>query len=58
MLEGLKFKANAVDTMIEQVDGSKDQDLFIEFNRRPGFAIPGDWSWEPCPTYYDAVSFA
>ena len=54
-LEGLRYKLNLVDNTISGFDAANDQDLFIEYNKRPGFVPPKDWEWEPCATYYDSV---
>ncbi|TDL17213.1 hypothetical protein BD410DRAFT_776337 [Rickenella mellea] len=51
-LTTLQARISDVQTALSNVDVAKDQDLFIEYNKRP-FTPPGDWGWEPCSTYYD-----
>ncbi|KAG8973408.1 hypothetical protein FRC05_008799 [Tulasnella sp. 425] len=52
-LEGLKYKMTLVDNSLSAFDASKDQELFVEYNKRPGFSVPGDWDWEPCAGFYE-----
>lgn len=52
-ISGLQYKLGLVDGAIVAFDPKADQELFIEYNRRPGFAPPGDWGWEPCQGYYE-----
>ncbi|KAF8340473.1 uncharacterized protein EI90DRAFT_3035702 [Cantharellus anzutake] len=42
---------------LESVSHQKDHDLFIEHNRRP-FSLPSDWSFEPCPNFYDTANIS
>lgn len=53
--DALRNSVSVVDTAISMVDPKKDQELFIEYNLRP-FESPTDWTFEPCPRYYDTVS--
>ncbi|KAG8891241.1 hypothetical protein FRB99_003754, partial [Tulasnella sp. 403] len=55
-LDGLKYKIGLVDTAIAAFDPQKDQELFIEHNKRLGYSKPPDWGWEPCQGYYDSAS--
>uniref|UniRef100_A0A8H8CFN3 Uncharacterized protein n=1 Tax=Psilocybe cubensis TaxID=181762 RepID=A0A8H8CFN3_PSICU len=50
------LKSQITDTLakFEQVDIVKDQDLFIDHNRRV-FIAPEDWTFEPCSVHYDTV---
>ncbi|KAH9985527.1 hypothetical protein BJV77DRAFT_1061951 [Russula vinacea] len=50
--DALRNSVSVVDTAISMVDPKKDQELFIEYNLRP-FESPTDWTFEPCPRYYD-----
>ena len=44
----------ATEGRLNQVNVSKDQDLFIQYNVRP-FMAPTDWNFEPCKIHYDTV---
>ncbi|KAG8923615.1 hypothetical protein FRC01_012554, partial [Tulasnella sp. 417] len=52
-LEGLKYKMTLVDNSLSAFDATKDQVLFVEYNKRPGFSVPGNWDWEPCAGFYE-----
>ncbi|KAG8979631.1 hypothetical protein FRB90_008042, partial [Tulasnella sp. 427] len=52
-LEGLKYKMTLVDNSLSAFDAPKDQALFVDYNKRPGFSVPGDWDWEPCAGFYE-----
>ncbi|KIO29728.1 hypothetical protein M407DRAFT_21153 [Tulasnella calospora MUT 4182] len=52
-LEGLKYKMTLVDNSLSAFDAAKDQALFVEYNKRAGFSVPGDWDWEPCAGFYE-----
>ncbi|KAJ6585189.1 hypothetical protein B0H19DRAFT_1108684 [Mycena capillaripes] len=51
-LDALKTRQAGVEAVLEQVDPSRDQDIFIEHNIRP-FNAPNDWKFEPCVNHYD-----
>ncbi|KAJ7442609.1 hypothetical protein FB451DRAFT_1438254 [Mycena latifolia] len=46
-LDVLKTRLAGVEAVLNQVDPSKDQDIFIEHNIR-AFNPPSDWKFEPC----------
>lgn len=54
-LDVLKNRLAENETRLNEVNPSKDQDLYIEYNIRP-FSAPSDWKFEPCATFYDNVS--
>ncbi|KAJ7505127.1 hypothetical protein B0H11DRAFT_1976959 [Mycena galericulata] len=51
-LDVLKTRLANVEAVLDQVNPSKDQDLFIEHNIR-SFIPPKDWTFEPCVNHYD-----
>ncbi|KAG8882420.1 hypothetical protein FRB98_003726 [Tulasnella sp. 332] len=57
LISSVQYKLSLFDGALNAFDPVKDQELFIEYNRRIGpsaFSEPGDFVWEPCPGYYDA----
>ena len=52
--DALKAQVGTVETSLKEVNGQKDQNLFIEYNVRP-HTNPIEWAFEPCPTHYDTV---
>jgi hypothetical protein len=44
-----------VNAKLNEVDISKDQELFMNLNIRT-FVAPDDWKFEPSPIHYDTVS--
>ncbi|KAJ3994622.1 hypothetical protein F5050DRAFT_1772912 [Lentinula boryana] len=51
-LDVLKNRLAGNEARLNEVDPSKDEDLYIEYNIRP-FSAPSDWKFEPCANYYD-----
>lgn len=51
-LDVLKTRISRTEDVLNLVDPSSDQDLFIDHNIRP-FDAPGDWIFEPCAVHYD-----
>ncbi|PPQ86318.1 hypothetical protein CVT25_005619 [Psilocybe cyanescens] len=51
-LDSLKLRITDTLAKFEQVDIVKDQDLFIDHNKRV-FTAPEDWIFEPCSVHYD-----
>ncbi|KAH7870924.1 uncharacterized protein C8R40DRAFT_1240138 [Lentinula edodes] len=51
-LDVLKNRLAENEARLNEVNPSKDQDLYIEYNIRP-FSAPSDWKFEPCATFYD-----
>ncbi|KAJ7781755.1 hypothetical protein DFH07DRAFT_791366 [Mycena maculata] len=56
-LDVLKTRLAGVEAVLGQVNPSKDQDLFIEYNIRP-FNPPKDWEFEPCVNHYDTEAMS
>ncbi|KAJ7195463.1 hypothetical protein GGX14DRAFT_676626 [Mycena pura] len=50
-LDVLKSRLAGVEAALGQVNPTKDQELFIEYNIRP-FQPPGDWNIEPAPKVF------
>ena len=38
------------------VNAEADQSVYVELNRRGGWAEPVDWAWEPAQGFFDTVS--
>ncbi|KIK57148.1 hypothetical protein GYMLUDRAFT_247116 [Collybiopsis luxurians FD-317 M1] len=51
-LDVLKNRLAETEAILNEVDPSKDDDLYIEYNIRP-FTAPADWKFEPCHNFYD-----
>ncbi|KAF8192143.1 hypothetical protein BJ912DRAFT_963009 [Pholiota molesta] len=51
-LDTLKTRVANVRSKLEEVNVTKDQDLFATYNLRT-FNAPGDWGFEPSPIHYD-----
>ena len=57
-LISLQSRVTSVETALSQVDATKDQSLFVEYNQDPGvFEVPKDWCFEPCEGFYDNVYY-
>ncbi len=56
-LDVLKNRLAVAETALNEVDPSKDGDLYVEYNIRP-FSAPSDWKFEPCLNFYDTASFS
>ena len=53
-LDSIRYKLNLVEESLNVVNPSTDQELFIQYNKRP-FSAPNDWDFEPCQSFYDTV---
>lgn len=53
-LSTLTSTVNSLQNTLRAVNHSNDNDLFVEYNRRP-FTKPTDWIFEPCGSFYDTV---
>ncbi|KAG9033300.1 hypothetical protein FRB95_000395 [Tulasnella sp. JGI-2019a] len=56
LISSVQYKLSLFDGTLNAFDPAKDQELFIEYNRRIGpsaFTEPGDYVWEPCPGFYE-----
>ncbi|KAJ4481967.1 hypothetical protein J3R30DRAFT_3455533 [Lentinula aciculospora] len=51
-LDVLKNRLAGNEARLHEVNPSKDENLYIEYNIRP-FSAPSDWNFEPCANFYD-----
>ncbi|KAF9071205.1 hypothetical protein BDP27DRAFT_1401569 [Rhodocollybia butyracea] len=56
-LDVMKSRLAGTEVTLNEVNPSKDQDLFIEYNTRT-FGAPGDWKFEPCVNFYDTADMS
>lgn len=56
-LDVLKGRLTSVEGALSEISPEKDQVMFIDYNIRP-FTAPGDWTFEPCATFYDTVDIS
>ncbi|KAJ7134798.1 hypothetical protein C8R44DRAFT_771495 [Mycena epipterygia] len=56
-LDVVKTRLAGVEAVLNQVDPSKDQEIFIEHNIR-AFNPPKDWVFEPCVNHYDTEAMS
>lgn len=52
--ERVKDRLHELDIEADKVDPVKDQELYVEWNRRR-WEEPGEWSFEPCQGFFDTV---
>ena len=55
-LDNAKSRIAKVVTQLDSVNAAKDQDLFIQHNRRTFLPVP-DWTFEASPIHYDTVRY-
>jgi hypothetical protein len=53
-VRNLIARLGAISSTISQIDSVKDNELFVEYNKR-AFEVPNDWQFEVCESYYDTV---
>ncbi|KAJ6525279.1 hypothetical protein DFH09DRAFT_1188777 [Mycena vulgaris] len=56
-MDVLKTRLAGVEAVLSQVDPSKDQEIFIEYNIR-AFNPPSDWKFEPAVNHYDTEAMS
>lgn len=54
--EMLKDRLASVTAALDGIQPHKDQNLFVDLNIRL-FTLPSGWSFEPCTSHYDTVSY-
>lgn len=53
-LDSLKSRLISANDSLSLIDPSKEQELFVEYNRnQTPFSIPDDYKFEPCQGFYD-----